>query len=663
MDYGLVYTISLLCSAQLGRVRTFEYERNQERPLGSVPYFPKFGKFFTNEPNAVAQIQMTMYISKVAACIAIVFALAGCGGGGSGTGDSPGAPIGGAGVPSKPSSVSTVVQDIVPTGAPLTLPSGEYFPTNNGDTWVYDKSQNGQTTENAVTRYVSVIDASHYELVEDAVGFTSSRTEYIRGSAGSAISAASFLGSKAPAIAQNIVGSIVEYSEPFYPVGAERKHIRQGDWGSDFDGDGINDGFHLEFAQVLVGVESLGTKLGALSTVHFSTTLSISFLPSDPNYVGSTVTAVEQTWWAPGIGLVQATREITRNGAAVVPPHTLSITRAHVNGRDIVAKSGLDGTVINIDLPHNALIYDKFRNRYLASVPGSVPTHGNSIAMINPETGGISYTPWVGSDPTALALSNDGSYLFVGLRGSGEVIKFRIADMQEIWRMRLPNDSFFGQALAASLSVSSIDDDAVAVSMMASNVSPSHRGVALIKGGVIQPKMTQVHTGSNLIAFDGSGQYVYGYNNETSEFGLRRIEVLADGLTEQQVVSTAGNYGTKNIYWTASGVWLHGSKYRASDLSPLGYVSGAAICVPLNVATKVVCSNSSLNLRSKSLIVADPSTYVVSTNVVFSNVTNYDVISQIVPGPLGQVAMHFDPVYSPTYHYPSVVLFTSEQFK
>ena len=42
--------------------------------------------------------------------------------------------------------------------------------------------------------------------------------------------------------------------------------------------------------------------------------------------------------------------------------------------------------------------------------------------------------------------------------------------------------------------------------------------MVLIRSGVLQPRMTQDHTGSNLIAFDANGQFVYGLNNETTEF-------------------------------------------------------------------------------------------------------------------------------------------------
>lgn len=614
---------------------------------------------------------MNKYIIQLTTTFALAVTLCACGGGGGGGGGGSDTTSGSSAsetsptvVTAKPSTVQTVIQDIVPTGSPLALTSSDYFPSSHGDTWTYDRTESNQTIANATTRTVSVIDTGQFAMLETKSGASDIRTLYKRSALGNSISADQILGTKASASAKSIVGSFVEYPEPFYPVGGERKLIRQGDWGSDLDNDGINDGFRLEYVQVLNGIELLNTKLGTLRTIHFTTTLTLTFIPTDRHYVGATLTATENTWWVAGIGLVQATREkYSSNGSVPFTSYTLNISSARVNGQDITDSFGLDGSVKKIALSHNALIYDKFRNRYLATIPGSVPVYGNSIAMIDPVTGNVSYTSGIGSDPSAMAISNDGDYVFVALRGTGEVLKYRMADMQLMWTVRLPTDPFFGQTFAESLAASPIDSDSVAVSTMAAGISPKHRGVVLIRAASVQTRKTQVHTGSNLIAFDGSGQYVFGYNNESTEYGLRRIEVLADGLSEQQVERTSGLFGTNNLYWTPSGIWLGASRYRSSDLSLLGQVNGGWGCVPLNNSSKVVCLNSDWSARPLNLVTADATSFVVAANPVFATSSTLGNPSQIVPGPTGQVAMHFDPVYTPSFSYPSILLFTSEKFK
>src|SRR5437762_2716901 len=82
-----------------------------------------------------------------------------------------------------------------------------------------------------------------------------------------------------------------------------------------------------------------------------------------------------------------------------------------------------DGSALSIAIPHRELVFDRGRNAYYASIPGTVPGFGNSIATIDPSGGQIAYSAPIGSEPNALAIAADGSALYVGLDGSGEVVK------------------------------------------------------------------------------------------------------------------------------------------------------------------------------------------------------------------------------------------------
>ena len=72
-------------------------------------------------------------------------------------------------------------------------------------------------------------------------------------------------------------------------------------------------------------------------------------------------------------------------------------------------------------LPANDLIYNPATQLIYASVPSSAGRGvGNSIVSIDPYTGLLT-SVWVGSEPNRLALSSDGSTLWVGLDGAGAV--------------------------------------------------------------------------------------------------------------------------------------------------------------------------------------------------------------------------------------------------
>jgi hypothetical protein len=61
--------------------------------------------------------------------------------------------------------------------------------------------------------------------------------------------------------------------------------------------------------------------------------------------------------------------------------------------------------------------------------------------------------------------------------------------------------------------------------------SPRHEGVAIYDDGVRRANTTPGHTGSNVIEFSDSASRLYGYNNETTDFGFRRMLVDSSGVT------------------------------------------------------------------------------------------------------------------------------------
>ena len=77
--------------------------------------------------------------------------------------------------------------------------------------------------------------------------------------------------------------------------------------------------------------------------------------------------------------------------------------------------------VRQIALPTNDLLYDRFTQRIYASIPGSVPAIGNTITAIDPVTGSLGPSVFIGSQPGRLAISDGGEYLYAGLDGSGSV--------------------------------------------------------------------------------------------------------------------------------------------------------------------------------------------------------------------------------------------------
>ncbi len=600
--------------------------------------------------------------------LGLLWMLVACGGGGTQA----------LGAPSSPHVFSPIrqalpalSQDIEPSGARIDLRADHYFPSGAGDSWSYRNTTNGISTPGAWSRSINDVSGTGFTLRETEFygggSYYGLTQPYQRTAAGLVTS--DVLGSSL-AFTPPPLGDLLVYAEPFYALGSTRRLIRQGSWGYDFDGDGVVDSFRFEYSQTFVDQPTLTLLNGTTTpTAHFHNVAALTYVPSSQAVTPRVLTRTEDAWWAPGLGLVRAERseDSTMFYGVIKAPYTLEIEGGVVNNQTLFqsASGGTGGTgggtgggaggtggvvatgsLIKLTLTHNGLVFDPTRGRYYASIPGSVIGQGNSLASIDASTGQISYSAPIGSEPGPMALSADGSVLYVGLNGSGDVLRLRLPDMQELGRTRLPVSPYFGQLYAETLSVSPIDASVVAVSMMRAGVSPRHGGVALIRADVLQPVMTQEHTGSNLIVFDAHGQYVYGYNNETTESGLRRIAVQVDGLVEQTVIAANAGFGTDAIDWSAQGIVLERSIYRAPDLVLQGTAStSVAGCRAHTVPNRLVCRYSANGYVSTTgqLAVVDASTFVINSAPVYQ--VSASTPDQIVPGPAGQVALRFGNTY------------------
>src|SRR4026208_1393331 len=77
-----------------------------------------------------------------------------------------------------------------------------------------------------------------------------------------------------------------------------------------------------------------------------------------------------------------------------------------------------------INLTTNDLVYSSTTGKIYASLPSAAGSGGNSIAAIDPTTGLITSTTFIGSEPNKLALSDDGHSLYVSLDGAFAIRRF-----------------------------------------------------------------------------------------------------------------------------------------------------------------------------------------------------------------------------------------------
>jgi hypothetical protein len=221
------------------------------------------------------------------------------------------------------------------------------------------------------------------------------------------------------------------------------------------------------------------------------------------------------------------------------------LIRYGTNGIAFATSSGLTFAAVSTatpaapDLAHltvKHLLSDTGRSRIYATVPGSVPGIGNSIAIINPANSTIVSTIPVGSEPDVMALSADGAYLYVGLDGAASIARVNLATSAVDQTFPLGSDPLYGAEVAGSISVSPANSMLIAVARAFPTIAPDQAGVAAFNGGTMLPNTTRMTVGSGTIAFCNSGSTLYGFDNQTTGFGFYTMSVNSNGVQQTGVV-------------------------------------------------------------------------------------------------------------------------------
>lgn len=225
--------------------------------------------------------------------------------------------------------------------------------------------------------------------------------------------------------------------------------------------------------------------------------------------------------------------DVSAEGTASITVFNAATGVSNAVGLPVLSATPTLGAPVIVTLTHRHLVHDAVRRVFYASVPGSDPTRGNTITKID-QNGTIGASLPVGSEPGRMAISDDGAYLYVILNGSPTVTRIALATFTTDITFQLGSGSF-GALYGEDIEVLPGLARSVAVSRKNSCCSPRHEGVAIYDDGVMRSLTTQGHTGSDRITRSSSAARLYGYNNETTEFGFRRITVLASGLQEETV--------------------------------------------------------------------------------------------------------------------------------
>ena len=242
--------------------------------------------------------------------------------------------------------------------------------------------------------------------------------------------------------------------------------------------------------------------------------------------------------------------------------------------------------IMTISIPTNDIIFDSFRNKIYLSVPGTAGVGlGNTITTINPQTGLTERSVFIGSEPGKLALADDGSVLYAALNGAAAFRSYDTATHAVGTQIPLGADAFSGLYFVEDIEVMPGTSSTVAISRRNEGFSPGHEGVVIFDGGIQRPTTTPGHTGSNVIEFSADPSVLYGYNNETTDFGFRTMTIDAGGIQVTGSVSNLISGFGSDIEFTDSLIYATtGRVIDPQSGTLMGTYAGTGLVEPVTAA-------------------------------------------------------------------------------
>ena len=173
------------------------------------------------------------------------------------------------------------------------------------------------------------------------------------------------------------------------------------------------------------------------------------------------------------------------------------------------------------------LVFDPVSGKLYASVPSVVGADGNSLRAIDPVTGAVGPVVPVGSEPNRLAVSDDGSTLYVGLDGGGSVRRVALPGLVPGIEFELMDPGDFRPLRAIDLAVQPGNADVLAVTRAHLDGFGTMR-LAIYDDGVIQPDTVGIfESGPASIEFSEDPDVLYALFK-----GFARLGVDENGVHE-----------------------------------------------------------------------------------------------------------------------------------
>lgn len=224
-------------------------------------------------------------------------------------------------------------------------------------------------------------------------------------------------------------------------------------------------------------------------------------------------------------------------------------------------------------------------------------SQGDYLQTIDPYTGELGPTYFVGDSPTRMAISEDGHFIYMSVNDGRWIKRFDTWTSTVDLHWQIGDFSQFGLALDDLLAVPG-DPRAVAVHQIYPCCSPRAGGIVIFKDGVALPDDTAgglgTSPGGDQITFADPG-LIIGYNNLSSDFSISQMVVDAQGVRRTRV--REGLIVGNNSMVGGGGKFYDqgGNAFDAYELTRLGQLGVGGNIVPDPQNNRVLVLNGSGN--------------------------------------------------------------------
>jgi hypothetical protein len=548
-------------------------------------------------------------IAHLLALFASVLLIACGGGGGAGSGSNE-----------STSSFRVIPSNLSSDSNPTEITSSrglDLLPLNVGSQYTFrDPTKSGDGTSFRIEVAGSPVDSSRRTVKEIAVNLSrsSDQTDYRLTALGWQFVLDDI---DVPAKFREAVSSIVYMPSTLYSPGKKRTSIRQGSLEVDLDDDAKPDGFQLIFEQVYLGTQTISLHGNTVSVAVFDTTTTFSIVPT--SLENTTVTTIEfsREYFQKGYGLI---KRISKSDSD--PQLNDELYDAQLGATNWREQLFSDGRVLTVDVRTPRRVqFSAFSNKYYAIEGASTRFEAQRwIAAIDPDTAAVQRYP-VSGMPSALALTADGSVMYLGFLDTPDIVKLSVPSLAVLatYSFALPSGSLTYRPYVTSISVDPSNPNRIAASLT-TRALPGSIGIYIANNGIVEsifnnsaapnlyPAPVEVST-----VFFASSDYLTAFGASGFATEIMRLIDIRTATPSTTASRDSTNDGGFHFFdedrlpsLNGSSFILRNSLYSASDIS-LNRVLNGSECIFLS-SQRIGCWVFETGVGT-SLNVIDTTTY------------------------------------------------------